>query len=310
VANSDEILRDVLFATIKEQRAKRRWSIFFRLIFLVVFLVTVGMLYFPSDSRVLNPSAKGNYAALVDINGIIDANSRANADNIISGIDDAFKDSDVKGIILRIDSPGGTPVQASEIYNEILRQRVLHPHIKIYAVCTDMCTSAAYYIASATDAIYANPSSLVGSIGVLMESFGFTDAIQKLGVQRRLFISGDRKGFLDPFSPLKPEDQKAAQDMLDEVHQQFIHDVMKGRGERLKINPETFSGLVWTGREALPQGIIDGFGSATQIAREIIKTEDVVDFTVKPNPFDLFAQRIGASFASHLGTLLTSEKMN
>src|SRR5262249_48359595 len=156
-----------------------------------------------------------------DVTGIIGPGNQASADNIVSGIDDAFK-SGTKGIILKINSPGGTPVQASEVYNEIIRQRALHPDIKIYAVCTDICTSAAYYIASAADAIYANPSSLVGSIGVLMNGFGFTDTLYKLGIQRRLLTSGDHKGFLDPFSPLKPEDQQIAQSMLDSVHKQFI----------------------------------------------------------------------------------------
>jgi protease IV len=299
--NSDEVLRDVLLATVKEQRAKRRWGIFFKLIMLIFVLVILGM-GFSKKSHYFKADEK--FTALVDLDGIISANSQANADNIVSGIDEAFKDSDTKGIILRIDSPGGTPVQASEVYNEILRQRALHPNIKIYAVCTDICTSAAYYIASATDEIYANPSSLVGSIGVLMDGFGFTDTLQKLGIQRRLLTSGDHKGFLDPFSPLKPEDEKIAQTMLDIVHQQFIHDVMKGRGHRLNVNQDTFSGLAWTGQQARAQGLIDGFGSAGQVARDVIKAEHIEDFNVKASPLDFFADHIGASFANHITAML------
>lgn len=299
--NSDEILRDVLLATIKEQRAKRRWGIFFKLI-IILFLIFIVISTFSKNENILKTDK--NFTAMVDVDGVIGPGSQANADNVVTGIDDAFKASGTKGIILRINSPGGTPVQASEVYNEIMRQRALHPNIKIYAVCTDVCASAAYYMASATDAIYANPSSLVGSIGVLMNGFGFTDALQKLGIQRRLLTSGDHKGFLDPFSPMKPGDQQIAQTMLDSVHKQFIMDVVKGRGSRLKINQDTFSGLAWTGQQALGQGLIDGFGSPGQVARDVIKADRIVDFTVKPNPFDLFADHIGASFASHIGAMI------
>lgn len=299
--NSDEVLRDVLLAAVKEQRAKRRWGIFFKLIILIFLLIIISASFSKND-RLLTTDK--NFTAMVDVDGIIGPSRQANADNIVTGIDDAFKASGTKGIILRIDSPGGTPVQASEVYNDIMRQRALHPQIKIYAVCTDICASAAYYMASATDAVYANPSSLVGSIGVLMDGFGFTDTLQKLGIQRRLLTSGDHKGFLDPFSPMKPGDEKIAQTMLDSVHDQFINDVKKGRGDRLKINQDTFSGLAWTGQQALGQGLIDGFGSPGDVARNVIKAKHIEDFTVKPNPFDLFADHIGASFASHIGALI------
>jgi protease-4 len=269
--------------------------------FLIVLLIIIGASFSKSD-RLLGSDKK--FTAMVDVDGIIGPGRQANADNIVSGIDDAFKAPGTKGIILRINSPGGTPVQASEVYNEIMRQRALHPHIKIYAVCTDICASAAYYMASATDAIYANPSSLVGSIGVLMDGFGFTDAIQKLGIQRRLLTSGNHKGFLDPFSPMTPGDQQIAQAMLDGVHKQFIIDVAKGRGDRLKVNQDTFSGLAWTGQQAIDQGLIDGFGSPGQVARDVIKAEHIEDFTVKPNPLDLFADHIGASFASHIESMM------
>lgn len=299
--DSDKILRDVLLAAVKEQRARRRWGIFFKIIMLIVLIMIISM-SFSQKSHVFNPGE--NFTALVDVDGIIGTGKQASADNIVSGIDEAFRASGTKGIILRIDSPGGTPVQASEVYNEIVRQRALHPKIKVYAVCTDICTSAAYYIASAADAIYANPSSLIGSIGVLMDGFGFTGAIQKLGVDRRLLTSGDHKGFLDPFSPISAGDQQIAQTMLDAVHKQFIIDVAKGRGDRLKVNQDTFSGLAWTGQQALGQGLIDGFGSPGQVARNVIKAEHIEDFTIKASPLDLFADHIGASFASHIGALV------
>jgi len=299
--NSDEILKDVLLAAIKEQRSKRRWGIFFKLVFLILFLSIIGFLFSQNSKGI--KSGASTYAALIDIKGEISDDSLANADNIVQGLNEAFKDPNVKGVILRINSPGGSPVQASQVYNEVQRQRLLHPKIKVYAVCTDVCASAAYYIASSANEIYANPSSLVGSIGVLIDGFGFVDTLNKLGVGRRLITSGDHKGFLDPFSPLKPEDLKIAQTLIDGVHAQFIHDVEKGRGSRLKINDDTFSGLAWSGAQALPQGIIDGYGSAAQVARNEIKTDDIEDFTVKPNPIDLFAQRFGASFAQHFGAM-------
>jgi protease-4 len=306
VVNSEEVLRDVLLAAIKEQRARRRWNIFFRFLFLAVIALLLAI-FFSDNSPFSGKPQK--FTAVVNVNGIIGPDQEASADKIVSGLDDAFKDTSTKGIVLRINSPGGTPVQASQVYNEIMRQRALHPNIKVYAVCNDMCTSAAYYIASAADAIYANPSSLVGSIGVLMEGFGFTDAIQKLGVQRRLMISGDYKGFLDPFSPLKPQDVQMAQTMLDIVHEQFIRDVEKGRGARLKVNQNTFSGLVFTGQQALSQGLIDGFGSTGQVAREVIKAERIEDFTVKSGLLGFFADRIGASFAHHLAAVMENPQL-
>ena len=194
--NANDILKDVLLSAIKEQRAKRRWGIFFKLLFMLCFFLVLGILFSFTNKSIKPPGS--SYAALIDINGIISSQSQANADDIVTGIDQAYKDPNIKGILIRIDSPGGSPVQASEIYNDIMRQRSLRPKIKVYAVCTDICTSAAYYIASASDAIYANPSSLVGSIGVLIDSFGFVDALHKLGIERRLLTAGNHKGFLDP----------------------------------------------------------------------------------------------------------------
>lgn len=291
-------LEKLLFSSLVEQRRRRRWGIFFKsLFFIYLFLILV--LVWPTDT-LPTPSREKLHTALVDVTGTISATGDTKADDVITALQDAFKDKNTKGIILRINSPGGSPVQAADIYNELHYLRNKHKNIKVYAVCADLCTSAAYYIASGADAIYANQSSLVGSIGVLLDGFGFVDTMQKLGVQRRLLISGAHKGFLDPFSPLKPDEQQFAQGLIDNVHQQFIHDVQQGRGNRLKDNPELFSGLVWTGSQALPLGLIDGFGDMHSVAREIIKTDNIVDYTVQPNYLEKFANKIGANFSKEI----------
>lgn len=291
-------LEKVLLETLKEQKRKRRWGIFFKLIYLIIF---ISIVYAISNS---NSSTSGGdrdkpHTAVININGEIAADQAASADNMVASIDKAFKDSNTRGIILRINSPGGSPVQADYVYNDIMRQRSLHPNIKIYAVCSDLCASAAYYIASATNDIYADPASIVGSIGVLMNGFGFVDTMQKLGVERRLIISGSEKGFLDPFSPMTPQDKAYAQTMLDLVHQQFITAVEKGRGKRLKNSPDLFSGLAWTGTQALQMGLIDGFGSAGFVARQVIGNNNIVDYTKKPSLFNQFGNEVGASFYQH-----------
>ena len=300
--NPDDIFRDVLLASIKEQRAKRRWGIFFKSLFFLTFFIIVFSMWLGSSDK---SSTKGpNYAALIDVYGVVSPNSDASADAIIPSLDEAFKDPKTQGVILKIDSPGGSPVDASEIYNEVMRLRQKYPEVKVYAVCTDTCTSAAYYIASSANYIYANQASLVGSIGVLIEGFGFVDTMQKLGVQRRLLVSGDHKGFLDPFSPLSARDQSIAQDMLNQIHDQFIADVEKGRGTRLKIDKDTFSGIPWTGSQAMGLGLIDGFGSVRDVARNVIKVKRMKDFTRKSDFFDRIASRLGASMAVHLGAEL------
>jgi protease IV len=305
--NSDELVRDLLFATLKEARARRRWGIFFRSLFFIALFLIIYLIMMPDHDGIPTHGKSVSHTALVDVDGVIDSSSDANADDIVTGLDDAFKDPNTKGVILRIDSPGGSPVQASYVYNEVMRLRNVHPNLKVYAVCTDMCTSAAYYMASATDAIYANQSSLVGSIGVLIDGFGFVGSMDKLGIDRRLITSGQHKGFLDPFSPLNQDDEKFAQTMLNQVHQQFISDVTKGRGNRLKINTDTFSGLAWTGQQALGLGIIDGFASAGQVARDVIKADTIIDYTQKPSFFDRFAQKMGASFGARIGEMLGSQ---
>ena len=298
-----EALETLFFNTLKEQRAKRRWSVFFKLLFFIL-LIGFLIILWPNSANLSNSNKTKAHIGLIDIRGIIDSSAPANADNIIEGLQNAFDDKTTQAVILRINSPGGSPVQASQIYREIRYLQTKHPNIKTYAICDDLCASAAYYIASASDAIYANPASLVGSIGVLMDGFGFAETMKKLGIERRLIIAGTHKGFLDPFSPEKPDEKKIAENMLGDVHQQFINAVKEGRGSRLKENSELFSGLAWSGQEALPLGLIDGFGDLASLSRDLIKDKNIVDYTVKPGLLQQLSDRIGASFAEKISTEL------
>jgi protease-4 len=296
-------LEKLLFDTLKEQRRKRRWNIFFKLLFFIALLCFLIALW-PTTANLPTASKAKAHIGLIDIRGVIDDSSSANADNVIEGLQNAFEDKNTRAVILRINSPGGSPVQASQIYDEIRYLRHLYPKIKLYAVCDDLCASAAYYIASASDDIYANPASLVGSIGVLMDGFGFVDTLKKVGAERRLLIAGDHKGFLDPFSPEKVDEKLIAERMLANVHQQFINAVKQGRGNRLKDNPELFSGLAWTGEEALPLGLIDGFGDLNSLSHDLIKNKNIVDYTIKPGLLQQLSDRMGASFAQQISTNL------
>jgi protease-4 len=235
---------------------------------------------------------------------VIASNSEANADFIVSGLRAAFENKNTAGIILRINSPGGSPVQAGYVNDEIKNLRDLHPDIPLYAVITDICTSGGYYIAASADKIYANKASIVGSIGVIMSSFGFVEALEKLGVERRLLHAGENKGFLDPFSPLRSEEVAHIDQVLNEVYQQFIEVVKQGRGERLSDDEKIFSGLIWTGEQSLELGLIDGLGSAGYVAREVIGVEEIIDFTHRETYLDRFANQLGATIARMLNTKL------
>lgn len=292
----NSVIEKLLFETLNEQRRKRRWGIFFKFLGLSFTLIFLGFLFSNPSSSAIQGDKTKPHIALIDINGIIDAKAISNADSIIKSLNQAFKGHQVKAIVLRINSPGGSPVQAVSIYDEILRLRAKNKEIKVYSVCEDVCASAAYYIASASDQVYASPLSIVGSIGVLMENFGFTGTMNKVGVERRLFVAGDRKGFLDPFSPMKKEDETFVKKMLSIVHQQFIHDVQKARGTRLKSDPDLFSGLAWTGLQALPLGLIDGFESLGSVSRKVIQEDNVVDYTYYPGYLDVFASRFMTIF--------------
>lgn len=286
-----QVLEKLVLEVVNEKRRARRWSIFFRFVALgIVALIFFGGLF----AEYGGSSTKGPHTALVELNGEISIGSQASADNINAALQDAFSSPQAKGVILRINSPGGSPVQASQIFAEIERLRTKY-NKPVYAVCEEVCASGAYYVAAAANDIYVNPASLVGSIGVLMDGFGFSGLMDKLGVTRRLLTAGTNKGFMDPFTPM-PEDQKTyALGMLEQIHKQFIAAVEKGRGTRLKVNDQTFSGLVWTGESAVQQGLADGYGNVDQIARDKIKAPDIVDYTVEENVAERLAKRFGAA---------------
>jgi len=316
-----DILNRLAFASLNEQRRNRRWRVFFMLLFFMYLFMLYFTIQQPEWESWMNETQEiigsNKYTALIEVEGIIASDMEASADQVITGLRNAFKSKETAGVILRINSPGGSPVQAGYINDEIKRLREKHPDIPLYAVATDVCASGAYYIAVAADKIYADKSSIVGSIGVLMSSFGFVEAMNKLGIERRLLTAGENKGFFDPFSPLKEEDTQHLQKVLQAVHQQFIDKVKQGRAKSLESgdfetnlaqHPEILSGLVWTGEQALELGLIDGFGSASYVAREIIKAEKIKDFTPKPNYLDHFAERLGATIASTLAQHLTLQQ--
>jgi protease-4 len=291
------VLEKVALAAVTEQRRARRWGIFFKfLIFIYLFVV----LFIAMGWMGKKDGTHDKHTALVDINGVIGPGTAASADAIVQGLGEAFKDKRTQGIILRINSPGGSPVQAGYINDEIKRLRVKYPDIPLYAVVEDMCASGGYYVAVAADKIYVNKASMIGSIGVLMNGFGFTGTMEKLGVERRLLAAGENKGFLDPFSPLNDTQKEYAQKMLGEIHDQFIDVVRKGRGKRLKETPDMFSGLVWVGQKSIELGLADAIGSAEQVARDVIKAEEIVDFTPRENVAERFAKRFGAAAVESL----------
>ena len=296
-----ELLERLAFAAITEQRRARRWGIFFKLFFAAYLLVLLVVLL--GDSMGSAPLGS-RYTALVELDGTIESDSPASADNVIAGLRTAFEDKATAGVILRANSPGGSPVQAAYIYDEIKRLRAKHPETPLYGVVTDMCASGCYYALAAADKIYVDRASIVGSIGVLMNGFGFVDALNKLGVERRLMTAGEHKGFLDPFSPLKPADRKFAQDILNRVHQQFIERVRAGRGQQLKETKDMYSGLFWVGEDARKMGLVDEFGSASMVARDVIGAEEIVDFSYREAIFDRFARRLGTTAAQKLGANL------
>jgi len=291
------VLEKLALSAIQEQRKTRRWSIFFKsltfgYLFIVLFLI-IGWIGHGESGLV-----SGKHTALVELEGTISSSSSANADNLISSLQTAFKDKGTQGVVLRINSPGGSPVQSGLVYDEMNRLRKLYPKIPLYVVVQDMCASGGYFIAAAADKIYVNKASIVGSIGVLMDGFGFTGAMSKIGVERRLLTAGDNKGFMDPFSPRNAKHEAFTLQMLEEIHQQFIGVVKQGRGSRLKNDPEIFSGLFWSGQKSIELGLADEIGSLEYVAREVIKVENIVDFTTRDGFADRLAKRFGAGIAS------------
>ena len=285
---------------LKEQRRSRRWGIFFKLFF-VVYLI-VFLLAFVGSNKMDSISANERHTALVSLVGVIADGEEASANNVVAGLRDAFENENSAAVILQINSPGGSPVQSAYINNEINRLRELHPTKPIYAVISDICASGGVYVAVAADKIFANESSIVGSIGVRMDGFGFEDAIEKLGIERRLLTAGEHKALLDPFSPENPVEKQHVQALLDDVHQEFIDVVKSGRGDRLVDDPKLFTGLFWTGSKAMELGLVDGLGSPGYVAREVVGVEDIIDYSYQEDFFDRFAGKIGSSIGSSLGS--------
>jgi protease IV len=307
----DQWVKEIIKETFAEQKKTRRWGIFFKsLTFTYLFVALILIVKSVPDSDGKNEQA---HTAMVSVNGIIAADQEANANSIVSGLRAAFKNEYSKAVMLVINSPGGSPVQAGYVYDEIKRLRNLYPEKKLYAVIAELGASGGYYMAAGADQIYADKASLVGSIGVTASSFGFVDLMEKVGVKRRHFTSGEHKAFLDPFSAEKPSEATFWQEVLDVTHQQFINVVQEGRGDRIKEaekNEKLYSGLIWNGEQALTLGLIDGLGSPGSVAREVIKAEDIVDYSIKPSVFSTVIEKLGISIGSGIANNVVSPSNN
>ncbi|MCC6380788.1 MAG: S49 family peptidase [Burkholderiales bacterium] len=276
---------------VVERRRARRWSIFFR--FLTLGVVAFGLFLMLGNFAARGHPCTDACTAVVALDGEIDHDGQASADNIIEGLKAAFESPGTRGVVLRINSPGGSPVQAGRIYGEMQRLRAKHPKIPLHAVVEEMAASGAYYVAAAADRIYVDPASLVGSIGVIIDSFGVVDAMEKIGVERRAITAGENKAFLDPFSPLPDRQRAYAGEMIEDIHRQFIAAVKGGRGDRLKETPEMFSGRVWNGQRAVELGLADAYGSVESVARDVFQAEEIVDFTPEEDLATRIARRLG-----------------
>ena len=303
-----KIIEKLALAAVTEQTRARRWGVFFKSLIFIYLFAVFGMAIYPKIKMDIGVDSK-YHTAVIDVVGVIAEDKDANATDIIESLRDAVKDTNTKGIILHSNSPGGSPVQSAYIYEEIRKIKKERPDLPVYAVVSDMCASGCYYIASASDKIFVNQSSLIGSIGVLMDGFGFVDIMQKMGVERRLLTAGAHKAMLDPFSPPKEYETKYMQGLLDEVHQQFISAVKAGRGDRLKETPDMFSGLVWTGEAGVKIGVADGFGNDDYVAKEIIGAETLVDFTQQGSLLEKISGKLGASFGHAIGSLIQSPSL-
>ena len=276
---------------LADRRAERRWRVFFRLMWLTLFAFAFWALLTARDH---SATPSGPHTALVEVRGEIASDTEASAEVLVAALKSAFEDSGAQAVVIRFNSPGGSPVQAGIINDEIRRLKVLHKK-KVYAVIEESCASGAYYIAVAADEIYADKASIVGSIGVLMDGFGFTGTMERLGIERRLITAGENKGIGDPFTPMSEKHRAYTQAMIDQIHEQFIQVVKEGRGARLKVSPDTFSGLFWNGEEAVRIGLADHLGNLDYVAREVVKAEDIIDYTPQENVAERLAKRFGAS---------------
>lgn len=297
-----ELVEKLAADALVERRRARRWGIFFKLLTFAYLLAVLAALL----PREWSEAALGkSHTALVELEGVIGPDEKASADNVVTGLRKAFEDKHTKAVILRINSPGGSPVQSSTIYKEMRRLREKYPDIPLYAVVSDMCASGGYYVASAADRIYVNESSLIGSIGVLINGFGFVDAMNELGIERRLMTAGEHKGLLDPFSPVDEFGTDHVREVLGKLHRTFIDAVKTGRGDRLNGDEESlFSGLFWNGEEGIRLGLADEIGSASQVAREVVGAETLVDFTAKDDPIERLADRFGAAVGESLARVI------
>ncbi|MDP1771392.1 MAG: signal peptide peptidase SppA [Methylobacter sp.] len=298
-----EVIEKLALAAITEQTRARRWGVFFKSLMFVYLIAVFGVAVYPKISDEIGVDGK-DHTAIIDVVGMIADGKDANADSIIESLRNAVKDEHTKGIILNANSPGGSPVQSSYVYEEIRKIKKEHPELPIYAVVSDICASGCYFIVSASDKIFVNPSSLVGSIGVIMDGFGFVETMEKLGVERRLITAGAHKAMLDPFSPPKEDESRYVQSLINQVHQQFIAAVKAGRGDRLKETPDLFSGLVWTGEEGVKLGLVDAVGTQDSVAKELIGAEKRVDFSRQEHLLDKIAGKLGASFGQAIGSLV------
>ncbi len=298
-----QTIEKLALAAIKEQRTSRRWGIFFKfLTFAYLAIVVLALVDLPIFGKKSGSFEK--HTALVELHGVIDSTGSSSADKITDALGRACKDENTDGVVLRINSPGGSPVQSGIIYDEIRRLRGKYPDKPLYVVVEDLCASGGYYVASSADKIYVDKASIVGSIGVIMDGFGFTGTMEKLGVERRAYHAGENKAFLDPFSPVNEKQKAYVTQMLEEIHRQFITVVRKGRGKRLKETADTFSGLIWTGERSIAIGLADAYGTVDSVARDVIKAETVVDYSEKENVAERLAKRFGASAASELADRL------
>jgi protease-4 len=291
----EHVMAQVTGELMRDRRVDRRWRLFGRLAWFLLALAIVWGLVSAQRGKASAPN--GLHTALVEVRGEIASEGDASAENIVTALRSAFEEKNAVAVVMRFNSPGGSPVQAGIVYDEIKRLKALH-HKKLYAVCEEVCASGAYYMAVGADEIYVDKASIVGSIGVLMDGFGFTGAMEKLGIERRLITAGSNKGMLDPYSPLKPEQRALAQAMIDQIHQQFIAVVKEGRGARLHETPETFSGLFWNGEQAVKLGLADSLGNLDYVARDVVKAEDVIDYTQQENVAERLAKRFGASIGA------------
>lgn len=298
-----DVLEKLAFAAINEQKAARRWGILFKFLTFGYLVAVLAVAVYPQVETEMHGTQQ--HVAIIDVLGMIMDGEATSADTVISGLRDAVKDKNTKGIILNINSPGGSAVQAAYIYDEIRRQKAEHPDLPIVSVVGDLCASGGYYVAAASDKIFVSPASIIGSIGVIMNGFGFSNVLEKLGVERRLLTAGEHKAMLDPFSPMKSQEAKHMQSMLDQVHQQFIVAVKQGRGDRLKETADMFSGLVWSGEESVKLGLADDFGSIDSVARDVIGSEETVNFTPQERLIDRLAGKFGASFAHTFATAIS-----